>query len=542
MVVASWTLDEASCAARRPRLGPAGLGPASTDRDRARLDLEDEAAVGAGVDHGAAGPARTSGRPPPGRRRRARSAACRTGRSARRVRQNGRPGGKIGCPSASISATLRALDERRPSPAACGPGRRAIPSGSNVISGPTTPRKMKIGSRPMSAPQSGMTNSDVICEDLVPELLSAVGRASRPKSYPTGPVMAGRAWDCPSSWSRRAPASSRPASSVARPSGRFAESRRRSPANCAAARRFPTDGDASARRSSRPSSHPLPAVRAPRSPERRAERMVVGDDEPRGDRRGADRLRALVDERAQQLVRACAGRRSGRSARPRSARRACPRSGRPSKTSSIPIGAGIAPRSRPMSAAGGAAPGRARARGAGSCHRRAAVGAGQRVAREVGHGESYAAPDRAATIGRVSLLLLVDLDGVVYRGPDPVPGVAAVLADRAARGDDVVYVTNNSMHYRADYVTRLAAMGAPVTPDAVVSSARATALHVARPRAGHPPRAGPGRRRARARAARRRPRRRDRRPGRDADAPGGHRWLGRGRRARTPSSPASTRT
>ena len=78
----------------------------------------------------------------------------------------------------------------------------------------------------------------------------------------------------------------------------------------------------------------------------------------------------------------------------------------------------------------------------------------------------------------MSLLLLVDLDGVVYRGADPVPGVAAVLADRAARGDDVVYVTNNSMHYRADYVTRLAAMGAPITADRVVSSARATALHL----------------------------------------------------------------
>jgi HAD superfamily hydrolase (TIGR01450 family) len=76
------------------------------------------------------------------------------------------------------------------------------------------------------------------------------------------------------------------------------------------------------------------------------------------------------------------------------------------------------------------------------------------------------------------LLLLVDLDGVVYRGHDPVPGVAAVLADRRSRGDDIVYVTNNSMHYRADYVTRLSAMGAPITPDTVVSSARATALHL----------------------------------------------------------------
>ena len=76
------------------------------------------------------------------------------------------------------------------------------------------------------------------------------------------------------------------------------------------------------------------------------------------------------------------------------------------------------------------------------------------------------------------MLLLVDLDGVVYRGADPVPGVAAVLADRAARGDDVVYVTNNSMHYGADYVTRLTAMGAPVAADRVVSSARATAIWI----------------------------------------------------------------
>jgi HAD superfamily hydrolase (TIGR01450 family) len=75
------------------------------------------------------------------------------------------------------------------------------------------------------------------------------------------------------------------------------------------------------------------------------------------------------------------------------------------------------------------------------------------------------------------MLLLVDLDGVVYRGADPVPGIAALLAERAAAGDDVVYVTNNSMHYRADYVTRLASMGAPVTADRIVSAPRAAALY-----------------------------------------------------------------
>ena len=77
-----------------------------------------------------------------------------------------------------------------------------------------------------------------------------------------------------------------------------------------------------------------------------------------------------------------------------------------------------------------------------------------------------------------ALLLLVDLDGVVYRGSEPVPGVADVLTKRAAQGDEVVYVTNNSMWYRTEYVTRLAEMGAPVDAGRIVSSPRATALYL----------------------------------------------------------------
>jgi 4-nitrophenyl phosphatase len=76
------------------------------------------------------------------------------------------------------------------------------------------------------------------------------------------------------------------------------------------------------------------------------------------------------------------------------------------------------------------------------------------------------------------VLLLVDLDGVVYRGAEPVPGVAALLAERVADGDDVVYVTNNSMFYRSAYVPRLTGKGAPVAEDRVVTSARATALYL----------------------------------------------------------------
>jgi HAD superfamily hydrolase (TIGR01450 family) len=76
------------------------------------------------------------------------------------------------------------------------------------------------------------------------------------------------------------------------------------------------------------------------------------------------------------------------------------------------------------------------------------------------------------------VLLLVDLDGVVYRASEPVPGVAAALAARAAMGDDVLYVTNNAMHYHTDYIPRLASHGAPVGPDRVVTSALASAIYV----------------------------------------------------------------
>ena len=75
------------------------------------------------------------------------------------------------------------------------------------------------------------------------------------------------------------------------------------------------------------------------------------------------------------------------------------------------------------------------------------------------------------------MLLLVDLDGVVYRGREPVPGVAEVLQRRAAVGDDVTYVTNNSRSHRDEYRALLASLGLPLLGDHnIVSAARATAV------------------------------------------------------------------
>lgn len=77
------------------------------------------------------------------------------------------------------------------------------------------------------------------------------------------------------------------------------------------------------------------------------------------------------------------------------------------------------------------------------------------------------------------MLLLVDLDGVVYRGPEPVPGMPELLARRVAAGDRVIYCTNNSRWHRSQYRARLESMGAPVDEVSIVTAARATALALA---------------------------------------------------------------
>jgi HAD superfamily hydrolase (TIGR01450 family) len=59
-----------------------------------------------------------------------------------------------------------------------------------------------------------------------------------------------------------------------------------------------------------------------------------------------------------------------------------------------------------------------------------------------------------------------------------------LLVRRAAAGDRVYYVTNNSRWHRSQYRQRLESMGAPVASDSIVTAARATALALAerRPR------------------------------------------------------------
>lgn len=81
--------------------------------------------------------------------------------------------------------------------------------------------------------------------------------------------------------------------------------------------------------------------------------------------------------------------------------------------------------------------------------------------------------------GRPTLRLVIfDLDGVMYRGRQPVPGAAALVAALRERGLLIRFATNNSMATRAMYVPRLVEMGVPAEVDEIVTSTSATIDHL----------------------------------------------------------------
>jgi HAD superfamily hydrolase (TIGR01450 family) len=71
--------------------------------------------------------------------------------------------------------------------------------------------------------------------------------------------------------------------------------------------------------------------------------------------------------------------------------------------------------------------------------------------------------------------LLVDLDGVVWIGRDPVPGALESLRALRATGKGLVFITNNPGRPAADYARRLAEMGLEVDDADVVTAGQATA-------------------------------------------------------------------
>ena len=72
-------------------------------------------------------------------------------------------------------------------------------------------------------------------------------------------------------------------------------------------------------------------------------------------------------------------------------------------------------------------------------------------------------------------VVMFDLDGVIYRGPDPVPGARDQLARLRADGVAVAFVTNNASRSPEAVAERLRAMGVEAAREDVVTSAQAVA-------------------------------------------------------------------
>lgn len=71
--------------------------------------------------------------------------------------------------------------------------------------------------------------------------------------------------------------------------------------------------------------------------------------------------------------------------------------------------------------------------------------------------------------------LIVDLDGVVWSGHDPIDGAAEAIAALRANGTPVLFLTNEPGSSRSAVAIRLSDMGIPATADDVMTSAAALA-------------------------------------------------------------------
>src|SRR5436190_24254263 len=79
---------------------------------------------------------------------------------------------------------------------------------------------------------------------------------------------------------------------------------------------------------------------------------------------------------------------------------------------------------------------------------------------------------------------LIDMDGVLYRGPELIPGAERFV--RALRDRDIPFrfLTNNSQRTRRDVVARLVRLGLEVEDQHVFTSAMATARFLAEQKPG----------------------------------------------------------
>jgi 4-nitrophenyl phosphatase len=74
--------------------------------------------------------------------------------------------------------------------------------------------------------------------------------------------------------------------------------------------------------------------------------------------------------------------------------------------------------------------------------------------------------------------LILDMDGVVWRGPQPIGDLPAIFAEIDRRGWKVVLATNNATQTSEQYAEKLAGFGVTIEPRQVVTSGIATAAYL----------------------------------------------------------------
>jgi len=75
--------------------------------------------------------------------------------------------------------------------------------------------------------------------------------------------------------------------------------------------------------------------------------------------------------------------------------------------------------------------------------------------------------------------LIVDMDGVLYRGSEMIPGTPQLLSFLREEGIGFVLATNNATRTPQQFVDKLAGMGVEVGPDEILTSSQATAGYLA---------------------------------------------------------------
>ena len=74
--------------------------------------------------------------------------------------------------------------------------------------------------------------------------------------------------------------------------------------------------------------------------------------------------------------------------------------------------------------------------------------------------------------------LIIDMDGVLWHGDQPMPGLAEFFQTLRDQQIRFILATNNASLTQGQYVSKLAQMGVQVNPDEILTSSMATALYL----------------------------------------------------------------